>query len=75
MKVYARKQFESEQRTDEDGLPTESEVRERFAALADAGPPPWLTPEGLAAMAALVEQGVPEINGPANLRLPPVDED
>ncbi len=59
----------------DDGLPSLENAAKRLAALADAGPPPWLTPEGLAAMAALVEQGVPEINGPANLRLPPVDED
>ncbi len=38
-----------------------------------AGLPPWLTPEGLAALAALAAQGVPEINGPETMRLPDDD--
>lgn len=56
--------------SDDPELPSEEEVAERFAALRARGLPPWLTPEGLAAIAELVGQGVPEINGPMEMRLP-----
>jgi hypothetical protein len=45
-------------------LPSLEEVEARFAARRHLPPPPRLTPEGLAAMAAAVASGIPELNGP-----------
>ena len=51
---------------DEDGLPSLREVEARFVARRHLPPPPWLTPEGFAAMAEAVASGIPEMNGPMN---------
>lgn len=69
----ARKLVDVPQEADDDGLPSEAEVARRFAAMRAAGPSPWLTPEGRAALAELAAQGVPEINGPETMRLPDDD--
>ena len=52
-----------------EALPSLEEAERRLAAYRDETLP-WLTPEGLAAIAELVGQGVPEINGPMEMRLP-----
>ena len=58
MKAHGLRQF-----TDEDGgLPPWDVVEAR---LADRSKPlPWLTPEGLAALAECARNGEPEISGP-----------
>ena len=53
-------------------LPSLDKAMGRLAARRDELLP-WLTPEGLAALADLAAQGVPEINGPEIMHLP--DED
>jgi hypothetical protein len=67
MKVYGLRAFASDA---EDGLPPMAEVERRFAIVANYHPP-WLAPEGMAALAALVVQGVPEANGPETFVMPP----
>ena len=52
-------------RTQEKALPSLEEAEARLAAHRRRPTPPWLTPEGLAAMAEAVEGGVPEVSGPA----------
>lgn len=58
----------------DDDLPAIEDVVERFAARAKGPPLPWLTAEALAAAAALVEQGVPEISGPLDMRIPDAED-
>jgi hypothetical protein len=61
---------------DMDGdLPSLEEARARLAAHRDRPLPPWLTPEGIAAMKAAIESGIPEISGPLNSDDLPPDED
>jgi uncharacterized membrane protein len=53
---------------DEDGntLPSVAMAKARLAAGDRAASLPWLTKDGVTAMAEAVEGGVPELNGPAN---------
>jgi hypothetical protein len=59
---------------EDDGLPSWEEVEARFAASRNQPPPPWLTPEGLAAMKAAIDSGIPEISGPLDGTIPPQDD-
>jgi hypothetical protein len=50
----------------EETLPSLEEADARLAAHRLRPLPPWLTPEGLSAMAEAVASGIPEMNGPMN---------
>lgn len=58
---------------EDDGLPSMEEVEARFAASRHGPLPPWLTPEGLAAMAEAVASGIPELSGPVDKADPLAD--
>lgn len=51
---------------DEETLPSLEEADARLAAYRLRPLPPWLTPDGLAAMAEAVASGIPEMSGPMN---------
>lgn len=60
---------------DDDKLPSWEDVEARLAARRLRPLPPWLTPEGLAAMREAIDSGIPEISGPLNPDDLPPDED
>jgi hypothetical protein len=59
---------------DDDDLPSLEAAEARLAATRDGITLPWLTPEGLAAMAEAIASGIPELNGPIDRTDLPDDE-
>ena len=64
---------------DETDFPSLEGARARLAAFRQQPLSPWLTPEGLAAMAEAVASGIPELHGPVDVAdplagLPDIDD-